>query len=217
MDTNHSPRSIPARIVYRIPLYSIIGADQKCDSAAMERSARFVAVLLLRHGGSAAAEFSENRDRLFAGVVEPINTYAVVGVSVFRDLEHIGRSAVVKFHGQRIRREDVVGDVAAPLSGDIFICHCTGAVWRTDQRQNCNRYKPRVFHGTTLPLLENPQALYVKRNDGETDFVSRIHRKLDFGQTGPTFRYNSHKEYHHGASYKLVSFEQPRPYAAAGR
>jgi hypothetical protein len=33
----------------------------------MERSARFVVVLLLRH--IAAAEFSENRDRLFAGIV----------------------------------------------------------------------------------------------------------------------------------------------------
>jgi len=71
----------------------------------MERSARFVVVLLLRH--LAAAEFSENRDRLFA-IVEPIDTYAVVGVGVFRDLEHIGRSVVVKFHSQRIRREDVV-------------------------------------------------------------------------------------------------------------
>ena len=65
----------------------MIRADQKCDSAAMERSARFVAVLLLRHSGSVAAEFSENRDRLFADIVEPINTYAVVGVGVFRDLE----------------------------------------------------------------------------------------------------------------------------------
>src|SRR6516162_9725057 len=63
MATDHCPRSIPARIVYRIPLYSIIGADQKCDSAAMERSARFVALLLLRHGG-VADEFSEDRDRL---------------------------------------------------------------------------------------------------------------------------------------------------------
>src|SRR5438477_5351269 len=80
----------------------------------MEWSTRLVTVLLLRHGGSVASEFSENRDRLFAVTVEPINTYAVVGVSVFRDLEHIGRSAVVKFHGQRIRREDVVGDVTAP-------------------------------------------------------------------------------------------------------
>src|SRR3974390_1796136 len=88
-------------------------------SAAMERSARFVAVLLLYH--LAGADFSENRDRLF-GSVEPINAYAVVGVGVFRDLEHIGRSAIVKFHGQRIRREDVVGDVTAPLSGDVFIC-----------------------------------------------------------------------------------------------
>src|SRR5215470_16405469 len=70
MATNHRPRSIPARIVYRIPRYSMIRADQKCDSAAMERSARFVAVLLLRHSGSVAAEFSENRDRLFADIVE---------------------------------------------------------------------------------------------------------------------------------------------------
>ena len=92
----------------------------------MERSARFVVVLLLRH--LAAAEFSENRDRLFAGIVEPINTYAVVGVGVFRDLEHIGRSVVVKFHGQRIRREDVVGDVTAPLSGDVLICGRVGDV-----------------------------------------------------------------------------------------
>ena len=96
-------------------------------SAAMERSARFVAVLLLRH--LAAAEFSENRDRLFA-IVEPIDTYAVVGVGVFRDLEHIGRSAVMKFHGQRIRREDVVGDVTAPLSGDVFIFNRVGDVCR---------------------------------------------------------------------------------------
>jgi hypothetical protein len=78
----------------------------------MESSARFVAVLLLCH--LAAAEFSENRDRLF-GSVEPINTYAVVGVGVFRDLEHVVRSAVMKFHGQRIRREDVVGNVTTPL------------------------------------------------------------------------------------------------------
>ena len=91
----------------------------------MERSARFVVVLLLRH--LAAAEFSENRDRLFA-IVEPIDTYAVVGVGVFRDLEHIDRSAVMKFHGQRIRREDVVGDVTAPLSGDVFICGRVGDV-----------------------------------------------------------------------------------------
>ena len=60
-------------------------------SAAMEWTARFVAVLLLRH--LATAEFSQDRDRLFA-IVEPINTYAVVGVSVFCDLEQIGRSAV---------------------------------------------------------------------------------------------------------------------------
>ena len=74
----------------------------------MESSAGFVVVLLLRH--LAAAEFSEDRNRLFV-FVEPIDTYAVVGVGVLRDLEHIGRSVVVKFHGQRIRREDVVGDV----------------------------------------------------------------------------------------------------------
>ena len=147
----------------------------------MEWSARLAAVRLLRHGGIAGAEFSKNRDRL-CGSVEPINTYAVVGVGVFRDLEHIGRSAVVKFHGQCIRREDVVGDVTAPLAGDVFICHCIGAVCRTDRRQNCNRYKPRVFHGTTLPLMENPQALYVKRNDGEADFDLRRRRRRA-GQT----------------------------------
>ena len=96
------------------------GADRRAVSAAMEWSTRLFAVLLLRHGGSVAAEFSENRDRLFAGIVEPINTYAVIGVGVFRDLEHIGRSAIVKFHGQRIRREDVVGDVTAPLSSDVI-------------------------------------------------------------------------------------------------
>jgi hypothetical protein len=65
-------------------------------SAAMEWSARLVVVLLLRHGASAANELSENRDRLFAGTVDPINTYAVVAVGVFRDLEQIGRSLVVK-------------------------------------------------------------------------------------------------------------------------
>src|SRR5262249_14321783 len=91
------------------------------DLAAVERSAWFVAVLLLRHGGTVADEFSENRDRLFAGIVKPINTYAVVGVGVFRDLEHIGRSAVVKFHGQRIRRADIVRDGTTPLSGDVLI------------------------------------------------------------------------------------------------
>ena len=63
----------------------------------MEESARFVATPLLPH--LTAAEFSENRVRLFAVSVEPIDTYAVFGVGVFRDLEHIGRSAVVKFHG----------------------------------------------------------------------------------------------------------------------
>ena len=73
----------------------------------MERSARFAAVLLLRH--LAFAEFSENRDRLFTISVDPIDTHAVFGVGVFRDFELIGRSVVVKFHGQRIRREDIVG------------------------------------------------------------------------------------------------------------
>jgi len=66
---------------------------------------------------------AENRDRPFAGSVDPIDTYALVCIGLFRDLERIGRSAVVKFHGQRIRREDVVGHVTAPLSGDVFICH----------------------------------------------------------------------------------------------
>src|SRR6516225_5612974 len=73
-------------------LCSVFGQDRGGDLAAMESSARFVAVLLLRH--LATAEFSENRDRLF-GSVEPINTNAVVGVGVFRDLEHISRSVVV--------------------------------------------------------------------------------------------------------------------------
>src|SRR6516165_4290404 len=97
-------------------------------SAAMEGSARFVVLLLLRHCG--AAEFSENRDRLFAGIAEAINTYAVGGVGVFRDREHILRSAVVKFHGQRTRREHVVGDITAPLSGDVFKCGRVGGVRR---------------------------------------------------------------------------------------
>ena len=69
-------------------------------SAARERSARFVVVLLLRHSGLAAAEFSENRDQLFAGIVEPIDTYAVVGVGVFRDLEHIGPKTAVEAESQ---------------------------------------------------------------------------------------------------------------------
>ena len=114
----------------------------------MEWSTRLLAVLLLRHGGRAAAEFRENRDRPFAGSVEPINTHAVVGVGVFRDLEHIRRSAVVKFDGQRTRREDVVGDVTAPLSGDVFICHCVGDVCHTGREQNCNRCKRSIFHDT---------------------------------------------------------------------
>src|SRR6516164_7386134 len=97
-------------------------------SAAMERSARFVAVPLLHH--LAAAELSENRVRLFADSVDPINTNTVVCVVVFRDLERIVRSVVVKFHGQRIRREDVVGDITTPLSGDVFICGRVGDVCR---------------------------------------------------------------------------------------
>ena len=102
-----------------------VGDHKRNDevSAAMESSARFVAVPLLRH--LAAAELSENRDR-----VEPISTYAVVGVGILRDLEHIVRSVVAKFHGQRIRREDVVGDVTTPLSGDVFICGRVGHLCR---------------------------------------------------------------------------------------
>ena len=96
----------------------------------MESSARFVLVLLLGHSGLVAAEFSENRDRLFAIGVEPIDMYAVVGVGVFRDLEHIVRSAVVRFHGQCIRREDVVGDVTTPLSSDVFGCGRVGHICR---------------------------------------------------------------------------------------
>ena len=94
----------------------------------MEGSARFVIVPLLRH--LTAAEFSENRVRLFADSVDPINTYAVVGGVIFRDLEHIGRSVVVKFHGQGIRREDVVSDVSTPLPGDVFLCRRVGDVCR---------------------------------------------------------------------------------------
>src|SRR5262249_40383058 len=97
-------------------------------SATMESSARFAVILLLRH--LVTAKFSENRDRLFAVSVDPIDTYAVVGVGVFRDFELIGRSVVVKFHSQGIRRENVVGDVAAPLSGDVFICSRVGGVCR---------------------------------------------------------------------------------------
>src|SRR6516165_9348169 len=91
----------------------------------MESSARFVVVLLLRHGGMATVEFSEGRYQL-VGTVKPMNTYAVVGVGVLRDREHIVRSTVVKFHGQRIRREDVVGDVTTPLSSDVFGCGRVG-------------------------------------------------------------------------------------------
>ena len=45
----------------------------------MESSARFVVVLLLRHGGMATVEFSEGHYQLVA-TVKPINTYAVVGI-----------------------------------------------------------------------------------------------------------------------------------------
>ena len=117
-------------------------------SAAMERSARLVAVLLLRHGRRVINKFREDRYRLFVGTIEPINTYAVVGVGVLRDLEHISRSAVVKFHGQRIRRKDVIGDVTAPLSGDVLISPRVGDVCRTSRKQNCNCYGPRIFHET---------------------------------------------------------------------
>src|SRR5262252_6933969 len=96
--------------------------------AATESSARFVVAPLLRH--LTAAELSENRVRLFADSVDPINTYAVVGVVVFRDLEHIDRSVVVEFHCQRVRREDVVGDVTAPLSGDVLISGRVGHLCR---------------------------------------------------------------------------------------
>jgi hypothetical protein len=68
----------------------------------MESSARFVVVLLLRHSGLAAAELSEKRDRLFAVIFEPIDTYAVVGVGVLRDLEHNSRPVVVKFWSARV-------------------------------------------------------------------------------------------------------------------
>jgi len=91
--------------------------------------ARFVVVLLLCHGGLVTVEFSEGHYQL-VGTVKPVNTYAVVGVGVFRDLEHIGRSVVVKFHRQRIRREDVVSDVTTPLPGDVFICGRIGSVCR---------------------------------------------------------------------------------------
>jgi hypothetical protein len=114
----------------------------------MEWSTRLVTVLLLRHGASVATEFSENRDRLFALTVDPINTYAVFAKGVFRNLEHIGWSGVVKFHRQRIRRKDVVSDVAAPLSGDVFACHCVGDVCCTGGKQDCNQCKPSIFHDT---------------------------------------------------------------------
>src|SRR5215469_14652406 len=107
-------RNPPRKFAPTFPRYDEV-------SAAVERSARFVLVLLLRHGGMATVEFSEGHYQL-VGTVKPRNTYAVVGVGVFRDLENVGWSVVVKFHGQCIRREDVVGDVTAPLSGDVFIC-----------------------------------------------------------------------------------------------
>ena len=95
----------------------------------MESSARFAVVLLLRHGGLVAAEFSEDHYQL-VGTVKPRNMYAVVSVVVPRDLEHVGRSVVVKFHGQRVRREDVIGDVTAPSSSDVFIGGRAGHVCR---------------------------------------------------------------------------------------
>jgi hypothetical protein len=62
-------------------------AEQDNARKTISRHDTRVAVLLLRHGGSVADEFSENGGRAFAGIVE----YAVIGVGVFRDLEHIGR------------------------------------------------------------------------------------------------------------------------------
>jgi len=100
----------------------------------MESSARFAVVLLLRHGGLVAAEFSEDHYQL-VGTVKPRNIYAVVSVVVPRDLEHVGRSVVVKFHSQCIRREDVVSDVTTPLPGDIFICCRVGRVCRQSNPQ----------------------------------------------------------------------------------
>ena len=74
------------------------------------------------------------KSKRIAAARSQIRTYfskvAVVGVGVFRDLEHIGRSVVVKFHRQRIRREDVVSDVTTPLPGDVFICGRIGSVCR---------------------------------------------------------------------------------------
>jgi hypothetical protein len=136
-------------------------------SAAVKSSARFIAVLLLRHLGIVANEFSENRNRLFARIVDPINTHAVISVGVFRNLEQIGGSGVVKFHGQGIWSEDVVCDVTAPLSGDVIIRRRVGHACRTNQRQNYNRYKPRAFHGTTLSLLNQGrrQTNYGSRNE----------------------------------------------------
>src|SRR5215469_1154783 len=118
----------PRKFALTFPRYNEV-------SAAMESSARFAVVLLLRHGGLVAAEFSEDHYQL-VGTVKPRNMYAVVSVVVPRDLEHVGRSVVVKLHGQRIRREDVVGDITAPLSGDVFICGRVGDV--------CRQYPTRI-------------------------------------------------------------------------
>src|SRR6516162_11319946 len=147
-------------------------------SAAMESAARFVLVLLLRHGGMATVEFGEGRYQL-VGTVKPMNTYAVVGVGVFRDFEHIGRSVVVKSHGQGVRREDVVGDVTAPLSGDVFICGRVGDVCRTDRKQNCNRCKPKIFHGN--PDEKSASAICIMTCQcGQT--VDRRRSKADCGE-----------------------------------
>jgi hypothetical protein len=43
----------------------------------MEGSARLVAVRLLRHGGIASADFSENRDHLFVAI-DPLRKWALV-------------------------------------------------------------------------------------------------------------------------------------------
>jgi hypothetical protein len=113
----------------------------------MEWSTWLVAVLLLRHGVCVPNEFSENSDRWFAGSIDPIDPYAVVGVGVFRDLESLG-CAVVKFHGQGIRREDIVCGLTTPLSGDVLISRGVGDPRRTSRKQNCNRRKPSFSHDT---------------------------------------------------------------------
>ena len=122
---------LPKAVIARLRLAVVLLSCRRCAVlASIEGPARLVAILLLRHRDWIAAEFPENRDRRFAGTVYPIDPYTVIGVGVFRDLERIGWSAVVKFHSQGIRREDVVGDVTAPLSGDVFGCGRVGDACR---------------------------------------------------------------------------------------